>query len=78
MRRSTITAGTSTVALLDDGVDDHAPEELVHLRLGGLVEAPLRRRRAARRCVSNSLTPIARSSSSSGSSFSCTCLTVTA
>ena len=49
MRRSTITSGTSTVASVGDGVDHHAPEQLVHLRLGRGLEPPRRCRRAARR-----------------------------
>ena len=40
-RRSTITAGTSTVAFSATASMHHAPEQLVHLRPGGLVEAAL-------------------------------------
>ena len=41
MRRSTITCGDVDRRLCGDGVDHHAPEELVDLRLGAASEAAL-------------------------------------
>ena len=76
MRRSTITCGTSTVAFSTTASMTMRRNSSSTCDWRALVR---RRWMSARSSssVSNSLTPMARSSSSSGSSFSCTSFTVT-